>query len=450
MIRRHLQTLVLLALLLTSVAVTAPSKVRAAQTTGNPSVLQIKALDTQTVGSRVTLNVELVNLDDKPLPNKPLVVNIDGQRVRRARTDELGLAAINIGNELPVGQHLVEVQFIGSEAYAPSSQTMEIEVRPIQLTIESVPPLAGMHYQVGQEIIVAGSDGIAMAKFDQPGIYRVEALPETYNEANSDTLVEFRRWGDEVFTPDRELEISGDESVQAGFTLSHQVRQVFTDLQGQPVDPLRIESLTLKSSFGAEYTFEDGKPRWLQANRIARRKTGLEATEVQYGVVNVQIHGSNVVNRYQQRFTVKPNDTWPIRLLIYSASVRAKDAIFRFPLGGSLRVEYPNGEVELYDFGPNRQVDLESLARGTYKLQVVGVRGIAPSTPMALSRDQEVVLKVLSSFDIGMGAVLGLLFVFGLLLYGRPHILHTPARAVTATLHKIALNRTSPSDAPKV
>ena len=113
-------------------------------------------------------------------------------------------------------------------------------------------------------------------------------------------------------------------------------------------------------------------------------------------------------------------------------------------------MEYPNGEVELYDFGPNRQVDLESLARGTYKLQVVGVRGIAPSTPMALSRDQEVVLKVLSSFDIGMGAVLGLLFVFGLLLYGRPHILHTPARAVTATLHKIALNRTSPSDAPKV
>ena len=60
------------------------------------------------------------------------------------------------------------------------------------------------------------------------------------------------------------------------------------------------------------------------------------------------------------------------------------------------------------------------MARGEYKLQVKGALGSAPLTPMALSRDQNVMLKVLTVLDMGVGVAIGLIIAFGLLFYGRP------------------------------
>ena len=407
--------------------------VKAQDITDAPSRLTITALPSYPVGDRVIVNVELVNTKGVAIPNKPILVFVNGERVRRARTDDQGLATINIGKELPVGEHLIEAVFIGTEAYRQSTATTTMTIRPLELIIETFPPMMGMRFNINGTIYEADADGFVRVAIDMPGTYSVETILPELDERETDTLVHFDRWGDAVFTPERDVEVNGDTWIQAGFALHHRVRQQFVDLNGGEVDGSRVDTLTLKSSYGSFHTFDDGNPHWLQANRIARRSTGLEVTLVQYSVESVIIDGANVVNRYQQRFFLEPEDTWTIELLLYFASVTAKDAIFGFPLGEGITVEYPNTTVESLTFNEDNQVFLGPLARGDYKLQVTGVKGMAPPTPVALSRDQEVILKVLSAFDIGLGLTLGAMFGFGLLFYGRPELIHLPKDIVIAT-----------------
>jgi hypothetical protein len=236
-------------------------------------------------------------------------------------------------------------------------------------------------------------------------------------------MIHFERWGDDEFDAARPIVIKGDQRIQAGFSLYYLASQSFVGLNGEAVGEGRISSLTLKSSFGSKITLKDGQPRLFQSNRIARRKTGLEATPVQYSVENVIIDGTNVVNQFQQRFFVKPNDHWEIQLLLYYARVRAKDAILGFPLRTGVNLEYPDGHVQYAAFGADHTVYLGPLARGLYEMQVMHVSGVAPQTPVALSQDQDVELKVLTSLDIGLGLLLGVTLGLGLLFFGRPRLL---------------------------
>jgi hypothetical protein len=97
--------------------------------------------------------------------------------------------------------------------------------------------------------------------------------------------------------------------------------------------------------------------------------------------------------------------------------------VFGFSLGEGITLEYPNGRIEALTFGPEGEIEVGPLARGLYKAQVTGASGMAPPTPIALSRDQDVELKVLSRLDMGVGLALGMIFALSLLFYGRPYLL---------------------------
>jgi hypothetical protein len=160
-------------------------------------------------------------------------------------------------------------------------------------------------------------------------------------------------------------------------------------------------------------------------NRVARRVDGLAVTPIQYSVDTVLIDGSNVVNSSQQRFYLKPNDLWIIQVLLYSAHFSAHDALFGFPMGSGIHLEYPDGHSRDFSFGAANDLDIPDLARGLYRAQVLGVqdKGTAFITPIALSRDQDVSLLVLSNLDIGLGGFVLIALALGLLFGGRPHLL---------------------------
>lgn len=388
----------------------------------------------QPAGRPVIVDARLVNALSKPLPNKVLQVRLNGETVRRIRTDEDGAAEIYLGRDLPVGGYAVEVEFIGTAAYLASQASDEFIVRPARLTIETVPPLPGIGFVLNGKSFYSGDDGIAYVEVDEPGVYDLEmlALPEAVND--DDALIEFERWADGVFTSRRDVKLKDDKTLYVGLSRSYLVDQAFVDLDGNPIDPERIGALTLKSSHGTRYTYSDGRPRWRTANRIARLSNGLEATEIQYAVESVIVDGSNVVNKNQQRFTVTGKETWTVELLLYNATVQAADAIFGFPLGSGVRLDYPDGSSQIYYFDGSKTVDIRGLARGMYALQVLDVRGMAPETPVVLSRDQDVVLKVLSAFDMGLGVSLGILGALGLLIYGRPQLIGRAKRRTRPAL----------------
>jgi hypothetical protein len=73
-------------------------------------------------------------------------------------------------------------------------------------------------------------------------------------------------------------------------------------------------------------------------------------------------------------------------------------------------------------------VDIQSLARGTYYIELVGANGMSNRLPVALSRNQQVNTKVITYLDMAVVAMLGMVVALGLLLYGRPWILYAILR----------------------
>ena len=124
-----------------------------------------------------------------------------------------------------------------------------------------------------------------------------------------------------------------DTIIQVGLNIFHKVNLKFVDLDGFPVDPSRITSISIRSIQGDVFTLKPGDTPWLPASRTARYQTGLEKTDLLYSVNSVTIDGSNVVNSAQQRFYAKTDDTWSISLLLYSLHITARDASARFSNG---------------------------------------------------------------------------------------------------------------------
>jgi transposase-like protein len=400
------------------------------------AILTLSPLEPVPVGSRFAIHASLQNKEDRAVPNKVLIVYVDGQRIRAARTDDQGLADIYISEDFSVGVHQVQVEFPGTQAYYSTSATVELTVRPIHLVVETIPPLPNITFSFDNQEFVTDEKGIGQINVMQPGTYQLQALTSDDTQVDTTTRATFSRWGDAAFQANRTVDLFTDTHLQAGFTTSHQVGLYFKDLAGTEVSPSRVASVSLKRSDGDYAYYQNDEAQWLQATRVVRRKEGLEASPLMYSVENVMVDGANIVNRYQQRFYVKPTDTWEIQLLLYNARIVATDAILGFPVGKGVTLEYPNGNIKELDFGKSNEIYQGSLARGIYNVKVVGASGIAPAMPMALSRDQTVELKVLSTLDIGMGVALGITLAVGLVLYGRPYIMRLLLNLIIPRIRK--------------
>ena len=389
-------------------------------------ILTIAPMAQQKIGRRVMVSATLVNAEGIPQSNKPLLILVDGQQVRRARTNEVGVASLSIGADLSLGSHELTVTFIGTEAYSSVSATTTFTVEPLVLTLETVPSLAGIPISVNGQTVTTDAQGIATANIRTPGQTNLEVLQEPDTNIDESTRVSFIRWSDEGFQSSRTLDIEDDKHIQVGFSVSHPITYNFVDLSGEPVDAAEVSSLHIRTSTGEQITLTSDATPWLTSTRIARRRTGLEATNVLYSIESVMIDGTNVVNRYQQRFLVQANDLWTIEVLLYSASVRAADAFFGFPVGTGVSLEYPDGHLQTLPFGSSRIIHLKSLPRGTYRIKVEGVQSLTGWTPIALSRDQNVEIQVFSVIDVLVVLAVGGVISLTLLFYGRPFVMKLP------------------------
>jgi hypothetical protein len=162
--------------------------------------------------------------------------------------------------------------------------------------------------------------------------------------------------------------------------------------------------------------------------------------------MSIVIDGANVVSQAQQRFYVDQEDLWTIQVLLYAARFTAQDALFGFPIGTGIRMEYPDGEVQTYSFDTDQAHTLDGLARGIYRVTVTGANGYAPATPIALSRDQDVELLVFSALDIGVLVSVGLFLSVGLLWFGRPYIFK---QALAPVLRIVSKKGGQPQPAPQ-
>jgi hypothetical protein len=374
------------------------------------------------VGNPAVVSLQLVSSKGEPVANQRVEMFVNGIRERSARTDAAGNVSIRIRRD-EAGTYKLYATFKGSKlpSLGSSKASADLVITPEIIEVHTTPPLSDIKFALDGQVFATDDYGVARIDVAKTGTYHLELLPVETKFSN--IQMNFGRWGDEVFKPYREVVVPLNKPLNIGLEVSYRVRQTFVDLSNRPVDPARITSITLKGSNGTTYTFEDFEPHWIPAGRVMRRNTGLQETRILYSIISVVIDGSNVVSQAQQRFYVNPDDVWTVKLLLYKAHFTARDALFGFPIGSGIEMEYPDGEIQAYSFDTEKGYTIDSLARGIYRVTVTGAKGYAPPTPIALSRDQDVELLVFSYVDIGVILSVGLLLSLGLLFYGRPYIL---------------------------
>ncbi len=348
-------------------------------------------------------------------------LELNGDHLGQASTNAKGIFSLKVTKPLDAGTYLIAASFNGAHFHAPAIGSNVVKILPTQVKVQTVPALPGITFQIDGRLFVTGDDGSATIELSKAGLFRLDVLLDRYQDPSKKVF--FGRWTEESYLPFREVQVPTDEVIQVGLNVFHRVSQNFLDLDGFPVDPNRITSITIKSIQGDVFTLKSGQSIWLPASRTARRLTGLQETDLLYSVISVVIDGSNVVNSAQQRFYALPDDTWPISLLLYSLKVNAVDGLFGSPVGKSVLVQFPDGQVKNYPLDNSGNLEIHSLARGIYRIELVGVSGVKTIIPVALSRNQVVDVREITYLDLAFLSIIGLLVVLGLVFYGRPWLL---------------------------
>jgi hypothetical protein len=264
-------------------------------------------------------------------------------------------------------------------------------VEAAKLAIYTVPPTPGVSFLLKGQTYTTDENGVTHLQVNLSGTYTLEMLPIDDSKLPPNVRMEFGRWNDNVFTQKREVHFPRKGRLEAGLTVNYQVNQDFYDLQGEKVDPARISSMTIRG-VGTTFAFDKAGPIWLPANRLTRRiGDRLESDEILYYFRDVTIDGANVVNKGEQRFRIRPDDVWPVQVLLYSVQFSARDAMFRSSIGKGIELTYPDVEKRVLLTPP---LKLGFIAGAIHSARIIGAGGHA-SYPIHC-RDQSVELLMLS------------------------------------------------------
>ena len=397
--------------------------VRAAGETS--TVIVISEPEPITVGSSAQISVQLTTSGGIAVVEEPIALRIGDVTIGRRWTDAAGLVAFNVPRTLVAAEYDVVASYAGDTTYLASTATGRLSVLPYELTVQTVPPLGGIAFDLDGTRFVSGDDGVATISVERTGEHRLTVLAGQYEHESR--RIEFRRWGIEAFVPTITVEVPSQTPIQVGFEVLHQVSQRFVDPDGTAIDPGRVTSFSLRSTLGTVTEYPDGRPRWLPASRPVRRPSGLQSVPVRYILERVDVDGQNVVNTGQQRYRLEPDDEWEVELLLFTAQLLPRDALFGFPVGDAVEVSHPNGEIVRIPLG-DRGVTARWLARGIYRVSVPDAPGWSPVTPFALSRDQDVPLRVITYLDMAVVGLAAAGLALGLLHVGRPHLIPRTVR----------------------
>lgn len=392
-------------------------------------------LDPVVMGNSITLAGVIKDQYGKPVANKSVQFAVDGIYLGQTPSDEFGRFERTFKEDLVAGTHEVTAFSTASHLLQAGTATMSLEIKPAVVLVQTIPAIEGVAFKMDGREFLTNPAGLASIEISRPGRYRLYVLAEEYENPNQ--KVEFGRWSEEIFEPYRDIQVPYTDVIQVGLNVYHYLGQHFVDLDGEPVDTQRISEFSVRSLQGDAFTWTDQQFRWIPASRVARRITGLEVTPLYYSVTSVMIDGSNVVNQSQQRFYSSPGGVWEISLILYSLQVNAQDGFFGFPVGKAITMEYPDGKVVEFPLDDSGKVSIPLLARGTYYIQVTGVSGMSNRIPVALSRNQDVSIKIITALDMAVAGGLALLLALGLLVYGRPWLWRAVVKKASSTSEEV-------------
>ncbi len=424
-VRVPLAVAVVLALLLANAA-PAAARVPPAGTT-----LALQEPTAAVLGSNVDVTAVLAS-GGAPLGDLRVVLLVDGTQVTSGRTNAAGKVTFAVKTkDLPkAGSYTLTAAFSGTSAFVASAAQGVLKVLPAGVQIKTVPPVPGITITLGTTSAVTGPDGIAAFPVPAPGSLPVTVDFNIQGPAAQTVRASFVRWLDEVYTPNRTVDIRGPAVLEMGLRVAYRASVAYVGLDNQPVDGRIVEEARFSDGTGTDDVVINGQAGasavWWSAATAVRRGQELAISPVTYRLLSVKIGGADVVNRGQQAWTPTEDGLWTVQLLLYGMTVQTSDALFGTPVAGKLDLVYPNGETRTEDVGSNGQVTFNNLPRGQYQLKLHTL-ALTPPTSVALSRAQTAQLRVVSYLDLAVAIALALAVIVLLILAGRRH---QAARAV--------------------
>lgn len=205
----------------------------------------------------------------------------------------------------------------------------------------------------------------------------------------------------------------------ATVVLLHPVRPVLVAGSGEPVEKGVAPEIVVRGTDGSRPVLRSGEVSWLASVRAVRRPLGgWIRREVSYSVQEVRAHGTNVVHRNQQRFVPARRRRITVRALFFSARFAVRDGILGAPVGRAIVLRFPDGHSERHALDGDGRVVVDGLPRGDY-LVTVDAPGMAFGRPVALSRSQDVDVRVITWLDVGLVGSALVVLAIGLALVNR-------------------------------
>jgi hypothetical protein len=307
------------------------------------------------------------------------------------------------------------------------------------VVIETIPKVPGLRITLDSETVITDKSGIAQFQTgDRQSLSeRVKLDDQKVQLGGREVRVKASR----TYVTGKGLRIAMD--------IFWPVRFSFLDVNGEPIDVGRIESVQLKSTTGETREASAEEIVWLHGKRAVSLAGGLAEKKIQWAIQAVEYASSSVVNSAQQRFEPANTQAVEIELLFYRSRVTVKDAFFGFGVGDAVLVTSPDGRVDRFSLGDNSTVDLPSLPRGDYSIVVDGP-GPRMTRPVAISRDQVLDLKFYSWLDIGIVVALLATFALGTLWLGwRRRRAHSAVVVDESQAgHEIPASPAAPASAP--
>jgi len=298
---------------------------------------------------------------------------------------------------------------------------------PITVTIQTVPPLAGVHVRFDGTELVTDAAGRTAYTAEHNFNQHTVALVDTAIDL-SDRHYRFARWagqrdpGQAFRSSVGGLPMRANYTVTAAFTVQYPVTARFLDEQGRPVETDRISSVQIKSDTGQLLDFPKNGTIWLDGTLPSYRKSELVETDVSYSLQSLVVGGTNIVDAGRQKFLPAKTSTVTFTGEFFDLTLHAHDAMFGGFAGRQAKVTYPDGRALLVPLGPNGNATLAGLPRGRYKVTVSGASGVVLADEFVLSRDKALDLAVVSIVDAATIGLVLLLLAVGLLLVGRARV----------------------------
>lgn len=328
-----------------------------------------------------------------------------GRTVARALALAAGVLALALGSP--------EV----AEAQAPVGPTVQVR---------TVPAIGGVELSVDGQVARTRTDGTAVLPVRAyEGVE--ERLKVAPMQVGPDIGVQFDRV---IGSPRRGLTV--------GLRTRRLVNYRFQGPDQVVVDPTRVSRIELHSNTGESVTVEGAdvaKPLWLAASRTQQTPTGLISKDLYWTVSHVTVDGAEVVNKGQQKFVPNTIRDWTVKLLFHQVDIRGEDALFGSPAGTSLHVRRPDGtsfDVPLVDGAAH----LANLPRGSYTVRVTG-DGLSFPRPVGISKDQVLVLEVITALDLWLAGTVLVCAAAGLVLVGRRQRVVVAGRRLTAAGRRV-------------